>query len=440
MQVALYARVSTPHQQQEGTITSQVRSLRHHIHQQGWSLLPDHEFLDEGISGARLDRPALDRLRDGAQRGEFDAVVVLSPDRLARDYAHQWFLIEELTKLHIQVVFLHNPFGDTPQGKLLTQMQGMIAEYERAQILERTRRGRLEKARRGEYIPWAYHCYGYRYLPKRHGCAPQVVIEPGGTEVVRRIYRLLVEEHLSCRQITKRLNASHTPTPSGRNQVWHPATVRALLTNRVYAGQARYNYRQLVVPRYRKTAEVHLHSLKTGRRYRPETEWVWSDAPAIIADELFAKAQVQLQRNAELANKRYQPTSRRSWLRRLVGCGACGLGMLCSRQQSVCKKYEYLYYECRGHAPLTCGRVRSCSSRRVRADRLDAVVWQALSHLLQRPTMIPHLHQTWAQAEQQHGSALAAQHTQLLQRRQRLERQSQRLLDAYQTEVIRLSA
>src|SRR5215813_5788753 len=134
-------------------------------------------FLRLRLEG-RLDRPALDRLRDGAQRGEFDAVVVLSPDRLAREYAHQWLLIEEFTKLHIHMIFLHNPFGDTPQGKLLTQMQGMIAEDERAQILERTRRGRLEKARRGEYMPWAYRCYGYRYLPKRHGCAPQVVIEP----------------------------------------------------------------------------------------------------------------------------------------------------------------------------------------------------------------------------------------------------------------------
>ena len=83
---------------------------------------------------------------------EFDAVVIVSPDRLARNYAHQWLLIEEFTKMHTQVIFLHNPFGDSPQGKLLTQMQGMIAEYERAQITERTRRGRLEKARRGEFM------------------------------------------------------------------------------------------------------------------------------------------------------------------------------------------------------------------------------------------------------------------------------------------------
>jgi site-specific DNA recombinase len=249
MQVALSARVSTPHQPQEGTITSQVRSLTHDIHQQGWSLLAAHEYLDEGISGARLDRPALDRLRDGAQRGEFEAVVVLSPDRLARHDAHQWLLIEAFTTLHTPVIFLQNPFGDTPQGKLLTQMQGMIAEYERAQMLERTRRGRLEKARRGEFIPGAYRCYGYRYLPKRHGSPPQVMIEPGEADVVRRIYRMLVEEHRSCRHMTKHLHASHTPTPAGLNQVWHPATVRTLLTNRVYAGQARDNYRQPVTPR-----------------------------------------------------------------------------------------------------------------------------------------------------------------------------------------------
>jgi site-specific DNA recombinase len=337
------------------------------------------------------------------------------------------------------VLFLHNPCGDTPQGKRLTQMQGIIAEYERAQILERTRRGRLEKARRGEYIPWAYHCYGYRYLPKRHGCAPQVVIEPGEADVVRRIYRLLVEEQRSCRQITKHLHESYTPTPSGLNQVWHPATVRTLLTNRVYAGQARYNYRQPATPRYRKRDVAQLHSLETGRRYRPPTEWVWSDAPAVISTELFDNAQVQLRRNAVLARKMSQPASRRYLLRRLVTCGECGLGMVCNRQQSVCKKYEYLYYECRGRAPLTCGRLHACPSRRVRADRLDAVVWQALRQLFQTPTLIPHLHQRWAQAQQQQDSTLAAQHTQLLQRRQRLERQSQRLLDAYQAEMISLS-
>jgi site-specific DNA recombinase len=438
MQVAYYARVSTHQQQQEGTIESQRRSLKHSIQHHGWFLLPEHEYIDDGISGARLDRPALDRLRDAARRGEFDAVVILSPDRLARNYAHQWLLIEEFEKLHTQVIFLHNPFGDTPQGKLLTQMQGMIAEYERAQITERTRRGRLEKARRGEFMPWAYCCYGYRYLPRRHGGTPQVMIEPLEAEVVRTIYRVLVEEQLSCRQITKRLNAAKTPTPTGKNQVWQTATVRNILTNRTYAGQARYNYRRPVIPRYRKTEEHQLRSLKTGRSYRAESEWIWSEAPAIITRELFEKAQWQLQRNAEAAQKRYQPASGRYLLRTLVKCGACGLGMVGMRQLSTCKKYHYLYYQCTGHAPLTVGRTTRCSAKLVRAERLDTVVWNALSQLLRNPSMIPHLHQTWVEAKQQDLSGLEAQQAQLVQRRQRLERQDQRLLDAYQAEIMTL--
>jgi site-specific DNA recombinase len=182
-------------------------------------------------------------------------VVIWSPDRLARHYAHQWLLIEEFEKMNTPLLFLQNPFGESPQGQLLTQMQGMIAEYERAQIAERTRRGRLEKARHGECIPWAYKCDGYRYLPKRHGGAPQVMSDAVEAAVVQAISRALVEEQLRGRQITKRLNASKTLTPTGKNTVWPPATVRAILTNRVYAGQARYNDRQPVLPQYRKTAE-----------------------------------------------------------------------------------------------------------------------------------------------------------------------------------------
>jgi site-specific DNA recombinase len=439
MQVAYYARVSTSQQQHEGTIESQRYSLKHHMQHHGWELLPEHEYLDEGISGARLDRPALDRLRDAARRGEFDAVVILSPDRLARNYAHQWFLIEEFEKMHTSVIFLQNPFGDSPQGKLLTQMQGMIAEYERAQITERTRRGRLEKARRGECMPWAYRCYGYRYLPKRHGCPPQVVIEPAEAAVIRELYRMLVEEQLSCRQITKRLNVSKTHTPTGKNCVWQSATVRNILTNRVYAGQARYNYRQPAIPQYRKRAEHQLQSLKTGRSYRAESEWIWSDAPAIIPAELFDKAQRQLQRNAATARKRYQPASGRYLLRTLVKCGACGLGMGGRRQLRAGKQSDYLYYQCTGHAPLTVGRTRRCPATLVRAERLDLVVWQALEQLLQNPRVIPHLHQTWVEAKQHDLSGLEAQHAQLVQRRQRLERQDQRLLDAYQAEIITLS-
>jgi site-specific DNA recombinase len=364
--------------------------------------------------------------------------VILSPDRLARNDAHQWLLIEEFEKLHTPLLLLQNPFGDSPQGTLLTQRQGMIAEDERAQIAERTRRGRLEKARHGEFMPWAYTCYGYRYLPKRHGGAPQVMIEPSEAAVVRALYRALVEEQLRCRQITQRLHAANTPTPTGKNTVWQHATVRNILANRTYTGQARYTYRQPVLPQSRKKEAHQLRALKTGRSSRTESEWIWSEAPAIIPVERFDKAQLQLQRNAASARKMYRPTSHRYLLRTLGQCGECGLRMVCIRQRSGRKKYASFYYACTGYSPLSVGRTTKCHAKLVRADRLDALVWDALEQLLHQPSVIPQLHQTWVEAKQPTLSGLEAHQAQLLQRRQRIERQEQRLLDAYQAEILHL--
>lgn len=262
------------------------------------------------------------------------------------------------------------------------------------------------------------------------------MIAPEEAAVIREIYRALVEEQLSCRQITKRLHASQTPTPTGKNRVGQPATVRAILTNRVYAGQARDNYRQPVIPQYRKTAAHPLQYRKTGRSSRAESAWVWSDAPAMISVERFEQAQRQRQRNAATARKMDQPAARRYVLRTLVKCGTCGLGMVCIRQLSVCKRYEYLYDECQGHAPLSVGRTTKCHAKLVRAGRLEAVGWDALGQWLHKPSVIPQRHQTWVDANQHTLSGLEAHQAHLVQRRQRMERQDQRFLDAYQAEII----
>ena len=237
----------------------------------------------------------------------------------------------------------------------------------------------------------------------------------------------LVEEQLSCRQITKRLNAAKTPTPTGKNAVWQHATVRNILANRTYTGQARYNYRQPVLPQARKTEEHRLQYLKTGRRYRAESEWVWSDAPAIISVELLTK------RNCNCSAMRPAParcTGRRH------------AGICCARSSNAAsagghgvhppterpQKYEYLYYACKGYSPLSVGRTTKCHAKLMRADRLDTLVWHALEQLLHQPSVIPQLHQTWVEAKQHTLSGLEAQQAQLLQRRQRIERQDQRLL------------
>jgi site-specific DNA recombinase len=118
MQVALYARVSTERQEREQTIESQLGARRAWVEQQGHRLLPEHVYTDEGYSGARLDRPGLDRLRDDAHEGQFEAVAVLSPDRLARKYAYQVLLLEELRHNGCTMIFLQHPLGDDPNDHL----------------------------------------------------------------------------------------------------------------------------------------------------------------------------------------------------------------------------------------------------------------------------------------------------------------------------------
>ena len=168
MKAAIYARVSTERQAERGTIGSQLEALRAHVAAAGDEIAGEHR--DDGHSGARLDRPGLDALRDAAEAGLFEVVYCLSPDRLARSYAYQVLILDELARLGVTVRFTDGPGLDDsdPQAKLLTQVQGVIAEYERAKIGERYRRGKLFRSRAGEVISRKAP-YGYRRIPRGPG-------------------------------------------------------------------------------------------------------------------------------------------------------------------------------------------------------------------------------------------------------------------------------
>jgi site-specific DNA recombinase len=159
---AIYARVSSDRQKEEHTIGSQVTALIQHAESHGYMVPAEWRFLDEGYSGATLLRPGLEALRDLAAGGQLEAVLVHSPDRLSRKYAYQVLLTEELSRCGVEVVFLKAPSGETPEDQLLLQFQGMIAEYERAQIAERSRRGKRHRAQQGMVNVLAGAPYGYR--------------------------------------------------------------------------------------------------------------------------------------------------------------------------------------------------------------------------------------------------------------------------------------
>src|SRR5664279_1074020 len=158
---AIYARVSSERQRQDETIGSQTVGLRELAMARGLLVPEDLVFEDEGFSGASLQRPALERLRDRAAEGCFEVLLCHAPDRLARRYAYQVLLLEELARVGVEVIFAKEPErSGSPEDELLRQFQGMISEYERAQIAERTRRGTLHRARAGAVAVLSRAPYG----------------------------------------------------------------------------------------------------------------------------------------------------------------------------------------------------------------------------------------------------------------------------------------
>src|ERR1700681_1194689 len=236
---ALYARVSTESQARDNTIASQVMALRERIAAEGFSLEPDQSYVDEGYSGSTLARPALERLRDAVAGGHIERIYVHAPDRLARRYAHQVLVIDEFRRAGAEVVFLNRPIGGTAEDDLLLQVQGVIAEYERAKILERGRRGRLHAARSGSVSALTGAPFGYRYVSRTQGggVARFEVVE-SEAPIVRLIFAWIGLERMSLRAVCRRLQQMGCQTRQGSR--WHASTIRGMLHNPAYIGRAAF--------------------------------------------------------------------------------------------------------------------------------------------------------------------------------------------------------
>ncbi|MES2264729.1 MAG: recombinase family protein [Pseudomonadota bacterium] len=323
IQSALYARVSTDQQGNAETIASQLASLREQMRIDDCLPPAEREFIDDGWSGATLMRPALERLRDAAALGGFDRLYVHSPDRLARKYAYQVVLIDELQRHGIETIFLNRSIGKTPEDDLLLQVQGMMAEYERAKILERCRRGKRHKAQTGQVGVLSAAPYGYRYvtLHEGGGCARYDIMEEQA-QVVRQVFHWVGHERLTIGEVCRRLDGQRIPTARGKVK-WNRSTVWGILKNPAYCGQAAFG----------KTRNGVFHPcLRQQLRQRfpmsqtiiamPVDQWQSIPVPALVDTDLFAAVQAQLAENRALARAR--KLGARYLLQGLVVCKQCG--------------------------------------------------------------------------------------------------------------------
>ena len=433
MRAAIYARVSTPRQGREQTIESQLAALKNWADENGYELSHENVYTDEGYSGSRLDRPGLDALRDGAEDGAFEVLGVLSPDRLARKYAYQVLLLEELGRSGCEVVFVDHPISDDPNDQLLLQIQGAIAEYERVLLGERFRRGKLQKARDGHFIGGRAP-YGYRYVPKRDGVLGHLVVDDTESEFVRMLYGWRIDEQMTARQILKRLNEGPWLPRSGGAR-WSASVVRRILSDPTYSGTA-YANRYRYVPPEKPRARGPRSGENTCRKLRPKEEWIPIPVPPIIDEETRRLAQAQLERNARLSfrnNKKYSYL-----LRCLLSCESCGLAMFGVTYKATDTRPEHRYYQCHGKDPILSAREHKCTQRPAKAHELEKAVWEHVKGLMRDPERLLSQFKDFAHSTSERGDREEADAKKLEGHLRRLSRERTRLVDAYQAGIIEL--
>jgi site-specific DNA recombinase len=371
LRVAFYCRVSTEEQREGQTIDSQIAELERFAHDRKWSVVD--VYRDEAWSGSLLARPALDQLRDHAQQGRFEAVVINDVDRLARDVSHLGIVKRDLESRNVRVIFRKLPGEESPTHNLLINILGSFAEFERELITDRTRRGRRHKVEVRKQHVGAIPPYGFRYVPKLNSGG-----EPGHLEVlaeeaaiVKRMYDWVDQDALSIQNVVTRLNALGIRPRKGGAR-WQKSSVRRILRSEVYSGMWHYNKHASCEPS-EGTRRKYRKSLRTSLRLRPRAQWIPVPLPEesrVINSAVWHRVQLQIDRNTVLSPR----NSKHSYLLRgLVRCGGCGAA--------------YVGDPGRGSFSYRC--VNRCKQRpSIREDFLNETVWTAVKDALQNPQII----------------------------------------------------
>jgi DNA invertase Pin-like site-specific DNA recombinase len=382
----IYARVSSARQKKDETIASQTAALRAHAEQQGLEVPDEWVFEDEGHSGATLVRPALERLRDVIAGVGVEVVLCYSPDRLARKFAYQALLIEEFARAGTRVEFINGPRGDSPEDQLLVQFQGMFAEYEKAQILERYRRGKAHRAKSGSVNVLSGAPFGYRYIRKTEYAGAAYELVEHEAVLVAELFRRYADEGASIAELTRWLSEQGVATRTGK-QRWDRSVIWGMLRNPAYAGRAVFGKTMVVheSPGLNRVARLQGRSTPRASKTveRPHAERTEIPVPAIITPDTFDRVARRLADNKRFASRN---SKNPSLLQGMAACAGCGYGYYRTSTRTTNKKIYY--YRCLGSDDYRYEGGRVCTNKPVRSDYLDTVVWDHITGMLANPQLI----------------------------------------------------
>jgi len=381
--IAVYGRVSSSAQEQEGTIETQLSAVNEFANKNGYVIV--QKYIDEGWSGDSIARPALDQLRMDAKKKIWSAVLIYDPDRLARRYSYQELVMDELREAGIEVIFVTVSAPKNSEDKILYGVRGLFAEYERAKIAERFRLGKVRKANEGNIIV-SEAPYGYNFVVRTAEKQGYYEINEVEAQIVRMIFSWVADDGMTLRGVVKKLQELSVLPRKSKRGVWSTSTLSTLLRNRTYIGEGHYGASFAVVPENPLKNEKYKKIKKTSRRMKPESEWIIIPTPKIVDDSLFARAQERLSKNSELSVRN---TKNEYLLSHRIWC-SCG----CRRAGEGPQKGKHLYYRCTSRVksfPLP----SSCSEKGLNARIVDKLVWQKISQLMCSPELLHKQAERW---------------------------------------------
>lgn len=362
---AIYCRVSTDSQEQEGTsLQSQLEACLNKTRELGYEV-PEEFIILETYSGLTLDRPKLPQLRQWVRDKEVDAVTAYTLDRLSRDPVHFIILQEELEKARRELILVTETVDSSDLGKLITYIKGYASKLEAEKIRERTMRGKKAKLKEGA-LPQGtgVGIYGYDWNKE----TKRREISSFEAEVVRRIFNRVVsgEGLVSVARTLNQHGIATKTTKIEAKKLWHSLTIRRMIRNQAYIGKTYFG----MTSRPSKSSTI-IHPKETWTLLPDVT-------PAIVSEDIFYKA------NAEL-DKPKPRTGRPKHdylLRGHVFCAICGRPLV-----GHCLSRKYRYYQCSSARPNE-NNEHICRARYIRAESLEDIVWSKTQEVLSNPHII----------------------------------------------------
>lgn len=418
LKVALYARVSGEEQREGQTIDSQVAEIERYAAQNNWSVV--EVYKDDGWSGSLLARPQLDRLRDAASKGQFNAVLINDVDRLARDVSHLGIVKRDLEKHSVDIIFRKLPSEKSPTHNLMVNILGSFAEFEREMITDRTRRGRRHKVEVRQKYLGALAPYGYRYIRKDRAAGQEGYLEiaPEEAAIVKQIFKW-IDEGISASKITLLLNQDSVPTRKGKP--WQKSSVSHILRRETYAGVWHYYKNYACEPMRNSENRGYRRSPKSSRRLRPRSEWLPVTLPThlqIIDRDQWERVQTQVTNNTNFSlrnGKRFY------LLKGLMRCGGCAATYIGDTAHGCS------YYRCRKYCKKVPG---------TKGSVLDSLVWLAIEETILNPSIIAEQMARRDSREKEQSDQIANESQEISKALQQLHQEESRILEAYRLNIL----